>query len=615
MIALHSNIASARAIRQLSGATRSFQLSAEKLSTGLRISRAADDAAGLQIAKDLQVNSRIHTQAVRNVNDGISLLRIAGGALEQLSVITVRLKELAEQAANGVITLKQRSSLDAEASALVAEYNRIVQTTSFNSLSLFADGLSTLSIEVGQGLRGGIDFSLASGLSRALGSGVYSSSVALPNFTNSYGVVAGDINGDGLTDIVNVKYALVSVALGNGDGTFKANIDSSGTVPFTQDGLITFDANGDGKVDLMTREVSTARSYFYHGNGDGTFRAATQIATPTTGYVRKADFNSDGFDDFILRPEIYSGLDQITVMQSNGNGTFSIVQTFAAPAQVNNTISQDFNNDGREDILVTSRTGAQLFLQDATGRFVGGAVISQFSEYGISFDANNDGNFDLLGVGPSGGAVVAFGNGNGTFKAAFSSNFAIAASRELVVNDLNADGVEDVYFATGYGVGWTTLGNSDGTFKAPVSFSQPGTFNSNAAGDFNGDGVMEMVSLVSGGTTSIFYQSTYLTSTISGLDLKTQSGAREALTSLTRQQSRIACETAALGAAESRLNSAHAVLSGNGEELAAATSRILDVDVAEETSRLTRVAILQQAARAILTQANLQPELALALLS
>ena len=100
-VRLGSNIASLGAQRRLADTSSALSTTFERLSSGQRINRASDDAAGLAISDTLRAKSRIYTQGVRNLNDGISLLNIADSAIENLSSIVVRLEELAAQAANG----------------------------------------------------------------------------------------------------------------------------------------------------------------------------------------------------------------------------------------------------------------------------------------------------------------------------------------------------------------------------------------------------------------------------------------------------------------------------------------------------------------------------------
>ena len=140
-VTLGSNIGALKALRSLQKSTERLNSVFQRLSSGQRINRASDDAAGLAIAESLKADQKIINQGVRNLNDGATLLNIADSALESLSAITLRLKELAQQASNGTLSGTQRQVLDKEAQALSKEYTRIVQTTSYNGIKLLDGSL------------------------------------------------------------------------------------------------------------------------------------------------------------------------------------------------------------------------------------------------------------------------------------------------------------------------------------------------------------------------------------------------------------------------------------------------------------------------------------------
>jgi len=139
-INIRTNVPSLIAQRNLASTADRLQSAYSRLSSGLRITRAADDAAGLAIANQLRADSRIATIAIRNANDGISLINIADGAMDQISSVLTRMAELAQQSANGVFSTAQRSALDLEFSALASEIERIAVTTEFNGLQLLSGG-------------------------------------------------------------------------------------------------------------------------------------------------------------------------------------------------------------------------------------------------------------------------------------------------------------------------------------------------------------------------------------------------------------------------------------------------------------------------------------------
>ena len=152
-ITVNSNIPSLNAQRNLGKATQALADSFAKLSSGLRINKASDDAAGLSIADSLRADKRIASVAVRNANDGISALNIADGAMNEISSLLARMGELAEQAGNGILGTTQRTALSKEFEALGAEIDRIAAVTEFNSKSLLQSGSITLQV----GLKGNTD--------------------------------------------------------------------------------------------------------------------------------------------------------------------------------------------------------------------------------------------------------------------------------------------------------------------------------------------------------------------------------------------------------------------------------------------------------------------------
>jgi flagellin len=147
-ITINSNIASLQAQRRLGTASEALQNTFEKLSSGQRINKASDDAAGLAIADALKADQRVASVAIRNANDGISTVAIADGALNEIGNVLTRLAELAEQSANGTFSTSQRSALQNEFSALGSEIERIATVTTFNGVKLLSGGQS-ITLQVG----------------------------------------------------------------------------------------------------------------------------------------------------------------------------------------------------------------------------------------------------------------------------------------------------------------------------------------------------------------------------------------------------------------------------------------------------------------------------------
>jgi flagellin len=139
-INLRTNVPSLIAQRNLSASTAGLTTAFERLSSGLRINRARDDAAGLAIAESLRADSRVASVAIRNASDGISIISIADQAIGQVGSVLTRLAELAEQSANGIFSNTQRSALANEFGALMNEMERIALSTEFNGLNLLSGG-------------------------------------------------------------------------------------------------------------------------------------------------------------------------------------------------------------------------------------------------------------------------------------------------------------------------------------------------------------------------------------------------------------------------------------------------------------------------------------------
>ena len=149
-LVVNTNVASINAQRNLDNSTNALQGSVARLSSGLRITKASDDAAGLGISETLRAQIRSINQASRNANDGISLLQVADGGAANIGNLLARLRELAAQSASGILGSTERSFLDQEFVALRSEIDRISSVTEFNNVKLLSgSGNDSLSIQIG----------------------------------------------------------------------------------------------------------------------------------------------------------------------------------------------------------------------------------------------------------------------------------------------------------------------------------------------------------------------------------------------------------------------------------------------------------------------------------
>jgi flagellin len=148
-LVINHNLSSLTAQRNLSNTGRSLGKAFERVSSGLRVNSAADDAAGLGVAENLEAASRSARVAMRNTNDGISVVQTAEGATSEVGNILKRMRELAVQSSSETLESTERGYIQDEYSALASEVDRIAQVTEFNGLKLTNNSNTTLAIQVG----------------------------------------------------------------------------------------------------------------------------------------------------------------------------------------------------------------------------------------------------------------------------------------------------------------------------------------------------------------------------------------------------------------------------------------------------------------------------------
>jgi flagellin len=194
---INHNLTAMNTLRQLNTASTGQAKSMEKLSSGLRINRAGDDAAGLAISEKMRGQIRGLDQASRNAQDGISLIQTAEGALNETHDILQRMRELANQAANDTNTGNDRGEIQKEINSLTSEINRIGNTTEFNTQKLIngdknsASGGAALNFQIGANENQSLTLdiadmrSVALGISKVLASGASGSKLAVTDGTNN----------------------------------------------------------------------------------------------------------------------------------------------------------------------------------------------------------------------------------------------------------------------------------------------------------------------------------------------------------------------------------------------------------------------------------------------
>lgn len=620
-IKLGTSISSLLVQRNLARVTSALQTGFEHLSSGLRINSAKDDAAGLALSEQLNCGARLYSQAVRNVNDGVSMLNIAEAALSEASGILTRQLELAEQAANGTLSLSQRRALDEEADALTDEFNRIVQNSEFNGRALLDLSFGSLKIQAGSDETSSVAVALGAGLARTVGDGTFrvATSLATITSTNVRDVFAEDFNGDGDVDILatNRFDSTFAMLAGNGNGTFEAAVTyTAGLGPH---GTRLADLDGDGDLDIITNVSTEINLGILLSNGDGTFRAPAKYGPAYGGYdVEVGDLNGDSVLDLV---NVTRTGGVVLTFLGNGNGTFKAGTSTAHPlGTIHSMELADLDGDTRPDLIVADNANncLEILWGDGNGGF--GSTTSITAGAGVngvkSDDVNDDGTLDLVVANKGSGTMgIILGRGDGSFEemveyAATSDGFSVD------IADFTGDGHVDVMFS-GYEAGDMVFLEGDGTggFRkvSAINVGIEPVFSANA--DFNGDGAQDsVVSDWGGAGVYLLFGNGKETSATKHLNLNTQEGALEAIDYLSAALDRVALELGSLGAMQSRFSHSINNLQQMRESYQTAASQITDVDVAAEAARLVRNRILQQAAAAVLVQANQQPAIALRML-
>ena len=322
------------------------------------------------------------------------------------------------------------------------------------------------------------------------------------------GVVVADFNADGKLDLAlgsQTSPGELYVLLGNGDGTF-ANPVTYGTGGQYPQWLAAADMNGDGKLDLVASSYNDGNDSSVAvllGNGDGTFGAAASFgATFENQNLSIADLNGDGNLDVAVITG--SGVD---VFLGDGDGTLQSPTQVITASGVDGIAIGDFNRDDKLDLAVSvsGSTSISILLGNGDGSFQSPAEFTVGTYAGIAStaDVNGDGNLDLIVSAFASGESVLLGNGDGTFQP--YTEFATAADPGFqALGDFNADGKLDAAIPNTYSgslTGSMLLGNGDGTFQSYFGFATGSEPYGIAAGDFNGDGRLDLATANFGDST------------------------------------------------------------------------------------------------------------------
>jgi len=509
MTVINTNISAVAAQNSLRTSGLNQTTAMERLSSGVRINSAKDDAAGLAISTRMTANIRGLAAAIRNANDGISLTQTAEGSLASIGDNLQRIRELAVQSANSTNNATDRAALHAEASQLVSEIDRIAANATFNGIKLLDGSYQDQNLQVGSGNEANdrISISIASAKSSSLGVGGGSSYSTIVNGGAAPTAV-------GATALVSGALALNGFVVGaaSTDGVSSTGSDSSGIAVAAAINAVS------GQSGVMASVQKTVR--------EGT----------AVGAVGATGFG-------------------VTLAA----GTVSI-------------------------------NGVSIGNIDAATSAVGRAA-----QMAAAINAKSGQT----------GVVAEFSTTDGAVKLTATDGRNIAIDVKSTATSISSA-------MTGL---THTAGTTSGATTTSVTRSSVKLSSSNASG-ITVEG-LTAAGLAAAGLTGV---TSYTASTatagagVSTVDLTTATGSQTALSTLDKAINTITDARAAMGAYQNRLNASIANLEISSMNLQASRSRILDTDYAKETTNLAKSQIIQQAATAMLAQANQSSQSVLALL-
>lgn len=493
-LTINTNVPSLNAQRNLGKVQDDLARSMTRLSSGLRINSAKDDAAGLAISDRMTSQIRGLNQAARNANDGISLAQTAEGAMQESTNILQRIRELAVQSANATNSASDRTALQAEVNQLQSEMNRIATTTTFNGLQILDGTFVQQQFQVG---------------------------------ANANETISVSIEGMAATDLGrNFVRSVNSASTGSGAAaTPAATAPATNTIPAQT--LTISGSQGSSTVDIAA--------------GD----SAEIIASKINNVSGATNVNAEANTTATISNLTASGTVELTLWSGGSQTTISAA---VDPTDLED-LARAINNTSGTTGITAQSNGDTITLTQPEGKNIS---IEDFTHSGgaESIDiAGEDGNAATLTSGGGADSTVVTG-----------------------VVELDSS---EAFFAT------SNLTNAAGS-----------VFDNALAGD----------NVASGNQL------------VSSIDISSVAGANDAISIVDAALQKIDSMRGDLGAVQNRFESTIANLNNVAENLTAARSRILDADIAMETSNMTKQNILQQAGVSILSQANQTPQLALQLL-
>ena len=503
-LSINTNVMSLNAQRNLGKSQSDLAKSMTRLSSGLRINSAKDDAAGLAISDRMTSQIRGLNQAVRNANDGISLAQTAEGAMQESTNILQRMRELSVQSANASNSGADRQALQAEVNQLQQEMNRISGTTTFNGIKVLDGTFVAQDFQVGAKANETISVNISSMETTALGRNAVNDA----NETASVGSGSDS--------------AAAATAMTSNNGIIAQTLTVSGF---------------SGSEDITVAVTDTAKDIAAAVNDQA---GLTGVEATATTSAKIESFDEDGTVSFTIGTDATNS-STITAAVTTTDMEALVTAINDSSGKTGITAAYDSAND---DIVLTQTDGKDIKIENYAN--TGAATDSVMQVAGSAGDYAN--TLDLTeGTADTDSTVLA-----GEVEFSSANSFFVAS---------------DVSAASGSVLNQAALTNVASTKEA-----------------------------------------------VSDVDISTADGAQTAIDIIDKAIAKIDSQRGDLGAIQNRFESTISNLQNISENISAARSRILDADIAQETSAMTKNNILQQAGVSILAQANQVPQLALSLL-
>lgn len=578
-LTVNTNITSLGVQKNLNRASDALGTSMSRLSSGLKINSAKDDAAGLQIANRLTSQIKGLSVAVKNANDGISIAQTAEGAMQESTSILQRMRELALQSANGSNSGDDRTSLQQEFTALSGELTRIANTTTFGGRNILDGSFQNIGFQIGASANETISFGMTDISATGL-KGSYSEATIAGNEMS----LTATALGTKLTTPAPVVGAAVVTSTSVPDALKAAGVGAAADGGFAIGNQAVAITAGDKGTDIATA-MQVA------------LRAATNDNTATVSFT-----DADGFTISALADVEISGAGASAVGLATGT-TNAVRQGTPTPATGATTLAAG-GAIKVNDTQVTWSAG-----QDIDSVLTQLNAIDTIDATKTKIDA--DGRLNIVSKD---GSAVRLSNEQSGSLAQLGLTAGTSEAKTVADTSITLNGVE-VKFAKGStaqnivsainsaSTGVTASLNDDG--KLSLFSDKDITVSDGSAGT----GLATLGLSGKTGATAVKMETT-----VSNLSITDAQSSQISIQALDAAIAQVDSQRAQLGAVQNRFDSTVANLNSISENSTAARSRVQDADFAAETAELTKQQTLQQASTAILSQANQLPSSVLKLL-